>query len=882
MLFLVGFVQAKEIPVPDAGFEDTAARAPSVDGGFGQYIYLEDEAYTGPWQGPNFAAYINATYYPWGLPAHSGNHKVTASDYYGNTAYFDVVYQILDETFIEGATYTLSVWVGNPRPEQGDVDDWSLYFTGEDYTINLAEAHGLALLPGWEQISLEYTATAADAGKKIGIKISGAEGESYVAFDDVTLSYGFTIAVDPGSDIAAANAQAEAGDTVLFAEGMYYLSSQINVKSGVTYQGAGAGLTILDCNNLTRAFVAWGDRGATSGQVDANGIAIANRTGPTDWVISDLTIQNGEADALFRVDILSSARDLLNNYTGTPYTLDTAQTENSGIRNFPEWFDILGGAAPAGNNLTMNPSFESPDLGAGGTGQWADHVDNWIINSQGNSYLEDGTWQIVAPEGIATLKIWSGGAIWQQIGNVSPNTDYDISMFIGRGNDAAAVQVELWGGGDPAALPASFGMIGDTVGATRITGDLLAPTVAVGQNELMSLSLNSGAAFSPDDALWIRIESIVPGGSAVWLDNVMVATAPGTVENLTDAALQAYLDANPVGSAGHLVERNEKWNDAGALALINGASGTLRDCALINCHAADDGGATSLTGACTLNVSNCSFTGMTAGDDGGACIASSGSTINVSDSSFADCSCGDDAGVFRTTGASTLMVDGCLIIDSLAGDRGGAAYAGSTGDSLSLTNCVFDNVDADDDGAVVYVAASGSAGLSMANCLVMNCDAPDDGVVNFRGQSSAVLNCTFVMNSCGDKGIIHNATNEDNIGGLNTIVNNIFYGNTNGGGDDLLSQSRSFTDFPIVTTNNLFMGNIIASGDFGLGVVIGIDGNVQANPLFVSLTDFHIASADSLAVDGGTDVALTKDLDGNVRPQGNASDIGAYESAFQR
>ena len=176
-----------DIIVPDAGFEDTPTRGP------GQYIYVGD--YTGPWQSElSGGAYIHSTYYDGGLPAHSGNHKVTTSDYYGNTAYFDQVYQILDETFIEGATYTLSVWVGNAWPEQGYVDDWALYFTGEDYTINLAEAHGLALLPDWEQISLEYTATAADAGKKIGIKMSGAVGESYIAFDDVTLSY----AVDPG------------------------------------------------------------------------------------------------------------------------------------------------------------------------------------------------------------------------------------------------------------------------------------------------------------------------------------------------------------------------------------------------------------------------------------------------------------------------------------------------------------------------------------------------------------------------------------------------------------------------------------------------------------------------------------------------------------
>jgi hypothetical protein len=34
---------------------------------------------------------------------------------------------------------------------------------------------------------LVYTATAADAGKKTGIKMSGEQGESYICFDDVSL-----------------------------------------------------------------------------------------------------------------------------------------------------------------------------------------------------------------------------------------------------------------------------------------------------------------------------------------------------------------------------------------------------------------------------------------------------------------------------------------------------------------------------------------------------------------------------------------------------------------------------------------------------------------------------------------------------------------------
>ena len=39
----------------------------------------------------------------------------------------------------------------------------------------------------------------------------------------------------------------------------------------------------------------------------------------------------------------------------------------------------------------------------------------------------------------------------------------------------------------------------------------------------MGLSLNTGADFGSDDALWIRIESISADGTATYVDNVMVA-----------------------------------------------------------------------------------------------------------------------------------------------------------------------------------------------------------------------------------------------------------------------------------------------------------------------------------------------------------------------
>ena len=50
-------------------------------------------------------------------------------------------------------------------------------------------------------------------------------------------------------------------------------------------------------------------------------------------------------------------------------------------------------------------------------------------------------------------------------------------------------------------------------------GAPLVPTAAVGQNEWMSLVLNTGAGFDSGDALWVRIETT---GYAAWVDYVMV------------------------------------------------------------------------------------------------------------------------------------------------------------------------------------------------------------------------------------------------------------------------------------------------------------------------------------------------------------------------
>ena len=176
----VGDPNAVIIPVPDGGFDDS----PLSDRGYayiGEGNWDGELDYPGPWQSSGGDAWIDNHYYidDGDLPALSGNNKL-----YGNDGAEDDVYQILDETFIAGATYTLSVWTGTAWPDYAD--SWSLSLTGEDYSNNLAEVSGTAQVGAWEQVSLVYTATADDAGKKIGIKL---KGDNYVNFDDVSLSY---------------------------------------------------------------------------------------------------------------------------------------------------------------------------------------------------------------------------------------------------------------------------------------------------------------------------------------------------------------------------------------------------------------------------------------------------------------------------------------------------------------------------------------------------------------------------------------------------------------------------------------------------------------------------------------------------------------------
>jgi hypothetical protein len=171
-LFALSASAGAAIIVPDASFEDHTL----LDGG---YEDIAADTYTGAWSCYSGEAWIDygswrAGGYPEDLYAHSGNNKAYAED--------DYICQVLPDTYVEGVTYTLSVWVGEPW--EGSSRDWYLYLMAGDLSgRDLASTSGTTGLE-WEQVFVSYTATAADDGENIGIAMWGY-GD--VAFDDVTL-----------------------------------------------------------------------------------------------------------------------------------------------------------------------------------------------------------------------------------------------------------------------------------------------------------------------------------------------------------------------------------------------------------------------------------------------------------------------------------------------------------------------------------------------------------------------------------------------------------------------------------------------------------------------------------------------------------------------
>jgi hypothetical protein len=310
VLSLVGFAQAELLLNP--GFEDGLVHWKAWGEGFGSgadgYFWTN-----------NYHVDVRED-----GTAHTGDTYIEAGlvdDHDG--WWWGAVWIMQEHAVTEGQTYQVSAWVrdgdadGTPSliPEGVRINlEWRDAVPGpspdtDERGKKIAVNHvPFDLTEAWTHMSVTQVAPTGALG--LTVSFMAFPGVNFDLDDASFVGTGpaVTIPVDPHSDLAAANDQARAGDTILFAKGVYLLTSPIEIKSGVTYQGAGPGQTVLSGQKSTRAFVAWGDRtyNSTNSKI--------NDSGPKGWLLDGLTFQNCVANGNDMFAYAGTAYHLMENF----------------------------------------------------------------------------------------------------------------------------------------------------------------------------------------------------------------------------------------------------------------------------------------------------------------------------------------------------------------------------------------------------------------------------------------------------------------------------------------------------------------------------------------------------------------------------------------
>ncbi|HTC95129.1 MAG TPA: choice-of-anchor Q domain-containing protein [Terriglobales bacterium] len=212
---------------------------------------------------------------------------------------------------------------------------------------------------------------------------------------------------------------------------------------------------------------------------------------------------------------------------------------------------------------------------------------------------------------------------------------------------------------------------------------------------------------------------------------------------------------------------------------------------------------------------------------------------------------------------------------------GGGIELNSTGPVIVANNIISNNVGSNG-GAISIQNGSLNDGPIIVQNLITGNSAPSGaGVFTFTPMQ--LINNTFANNNANGQSVIMVAGNPS----TTTIENNIIVVNNTDQG--LFCNPFFEQQAPIVRFNDVFSSQSAANAYTGLcSGFSGSNGNISADPLFISSSDFHLFSG-SPVIDAGDNTAANLpalDLDGNPRiVDGNLDgtatiDMGVYEFQF--
>ncbi|MCD6019907.1 MAG: Polymorphic rane protein Chlamydia [Bacteroidetes bacterium] len=341
------------------------------------------------------------------------------------------------------------------------------------------------------------------------------------------------------------------------------------------------------------------------------------------------------------------------------------------------------------------------------------------------------------------------------------------------------------------------------------------------------------------------------------------------------------------------------------------------------------GGSNSLGGAIYFNnyskfeISNCLITHCYASQQGGAIFCDSDSSPTIIKNTFLDNSSGGAGAIACLQSNTNPLISGNLFINNTGGYfsgavatrgtnticnnifyknsttsstyAGGAIYCAIGADPFIFNNFFINNSALNSGGGAIYMYMASS---TLYNNVFSNNAAKYGGAIYQLecGNFDNYYNNTFSNNNAVKGGAIFLKGEPQGSFGMNgsspTIINSILWGNTasTSGNQIYLEDDVSNPDFMYC---NIQGGSLM----FGLNTNVVSNGlytnNIDLNPNFVSPTTSPGLSSDALYVDLSlqpsspcrnsghpTGTYPSTDIIGNVRVQGQAIDMGAYESSI--
>ena len=305
-------------------------------------------------------------------------------------------------------------------------------------------------------------------------------------------------------------------------------------------------------------------------------------------------------------------------------------------------------------------------------------------------------------------------------------------------------------------------------------------------------------------------------------------------------------------------------------------------CIVANCaftdNTAEDAGGAIWNYFATLAITDSTFSGNGAAFEGGA-ISSYASSLETTDCVFESNTALSGAGM-HTLFAGSLVIANSAFTNNAAQYEGGGLYNGSS--SPIVTDCSFSGNTARFGGGMYNESSDTtlSRGLFQGNTATR-----DGGGLYNMGGSATSVNCVFAGNEAA-----RNGGAVAGFVGATQLMNDTIYGNAagNAGGAIYSWDDASEATNCILWDNTAASGSEIYSNNSAPLVRYscvqgGYAGraNIDANPLFVDAanTDFRL-QVESPCMESGTDAdAPAQDIRGVPRPQGQAWDMGAYETS---